>query len=193
MEQTPRPPHRPAGIPANMRQGSPRPQPATPPRTTLSTSPSQQTPTPKPPTPLKTKKSFTFAAIGIGVASVIFIITTLVMGFTKLTTANEVKSGPDQYQAVFLSNNMVYFGKISNITGEYIKMTDIYYLQVNQQSTDQKSQNPQQQQLSLTKLGNELHGPEDAMYINRKEVLFWENLKPDGKVVQAIKNYKAGK
>lgn len=118
----------------------------------------------------------------------------MVMGFSKLMAAGEVKSGTDQYQAVFLSNNMVYFGKVSSITSEYIKMTDIFYLQVNQQQGDQKAQAADQQsQLSLAKLGNELHGPEDAMFINRNEVLFWENLKPDGKVVQAIKNYKAGK
>lgn len=193
MEQTPKPPHRPAGIPASMRQGSPQPRPATPPRPTPPPPTPHRAPTPKPPAPPKAKKSFTFAAIGIGVVSVIIIIAALVMGFTKLTAAGEVKSGSDQYQAVFLSNNMVYFGKISNVTGEYIKMTDIYYLQVNQQQTDQKTQTQQQQQLSLAKLGNELHGPEDAMYINRKEVLFWENLKPEGKVVQAIKNHKAGK
>lgn len=84
---------------------------------------------------------------------------------------------------------MVYFGRISNITGEYIKMTDVFYLQM-QSEGEQKNQ--QQPRMSLAKLGNELHGPEDAMFINRNEVLFWENLKPDGKVVQAIKNFQSG-
>jgi hypothetical protein len=89
---------------------------------------------------------------------------------------------------------MVYFGKISNVTGEYVKLTDIYYLQVQQQAQGQQpAQNTQQPQFSLAKLGSELHGPEDTMYINRKEVLFWENLKDDGKVVQAIKNNQQGK
>lgn len=200
MEQTPKPPHRPAGIPASMRQGTPQPRPATPPRPVAPAHPApapQRVSAPKPPTPPKPKKSFTFAAIGIGVVSVIIVVAAMVMGLTKLMAAGEVKSGSDQYQAVFLSNNMVYFGKVSNVGGEYIKMTDIFYLQVNQQSDqkDAKAQvnTNQASQLSLAKLGNELHGPEDAMYINRKEVLFWENLKPDGKVVQAIKNYKSGK
>lgn len=114
------------------------------------------------------------------------------MGLNKLAAEGAIKSGSDQYQAVFLSNNMVYFGKLSNINGDFVKMTDIYYLQVQQQQGDQKTQQQQQSQLSLAKLGNELHGPEDAMFINRKEIMFWENLKTDGKVVQAIKNYKSG-
>jgi hypothetical protein len=30
------------------------------------------------------------------------------------------------------------------------------------------------------------------MFISRTQVLFWENLKDDGKVAKAIKDYKAG-
>jgi hypothetical protein len=110
----------------------------------------------------------------------------------------DVKSGTNNYQAVFLTNNMVYFGHLSQVDGDYVKMTDIYYLQVQgQQNQSATGQTPQssttQPQLSLTKLGGELHGPEDTMYINRREILFWENLKADGKVTQAIKDYKTKK
>ena len=44
--------------------------------------------------------------------------------------------GPDrlinggQYQAVFLTNGQVYFGKLHQVNGEYYRLTDIYYLQV---------------------------------------------------------------
>ncbi len=51
--------------------------------------------------------------------------------------------------------------------------------------------NPQGE-LSLVKLGNELHGPTDAMVVNRSHVLFVEDLKEESNVVQAIANYKAG-
>jgi hypothetical protein len=30
------------------------------------------------------------------------------------------------------------------------------------------------------------------MYISRQQMLFWENLKSDGKVAKAIADYKAG-
>ena len=42
-----------------------------------------------------------------------------------------------------------------------------------------------------SELGGELHGPEDVMYVSREQVLFWENLKDDGKVATAIKDYQA--
>jgi hypothetical protein len=101
-----------------------------------------------------------------------------------------VKGG--QYQAVFLTNGQVYFGKVNDINGSYVKLSDIYYLQVQQsvQPTDAKKDSTSNSQVSLAKLGSELHGPEDAMYISRQQVLFWENLKNDGKVVQAINSYK---
>ncbi len=97
-----------------------------------------------------------------------------------------------QYQAVFLTNGQVYFGKVSKVDNSYVKLTDIYYLQVQQQVQPKDSSTTQQPQVSLAKLGGELHGPEDVMYISRQQVLFWENLKGDGKVAKAIQDYKAG-
>jgi hypothetical protein len=107
----------------------------------------------------------------------------------KLMADSAVKS--KEYQALFLTNGQVYFGKLTKVDNSYVKLTDIYYLQV-QQQVQPKDQNQQQQpQVSLAKLGGELHGPEDVMYVSRSQVLFWENLKDDGKVTKAIKDYKA--
>lgn len=95
----------------------------------------------------------------------------------------------DKYQAVFLSNGQVYFGKL-NMTGDKMAtLQDIYYLQVEQvqPKTDETTSN---NKLTLIKLGNEIHSPEDKMYINTDQILFMENLKADGKVAQAIKKYQ---
>jgi hypothetical protein len=97
-----------------------------------------------------------------------------------------------QYQAVFLTNGQVYFGKVTHTDSSYVKLTDIYYLQVQQQVQPKDQSQSQSPQVSLAKLGGELHGPEDIMYISRQQVLFWENLKNDGKVAKAIADYKAG-
>lgn len=107
------------------------------------------------------------------------------------------------YQAVFLTNGQVYFGKIADVRDTYVKLSDIYYLQVNQnlqsgqtgQSATQaqnaaNSSSNQQPQLSLVKLGQELHGPADEMYINRSQILFYEDMKADGQVAQAIAQYQ---
>jgi hypothetical protein len=99
---------------------------------------------------------------------------------------------------VFLTNGQVYFGKIGSTAGEFITMSDIYYLQVVQPplqgtpATGQPAPEGQAQpQISLVKLGNELHGPVDEMHISRAQVLFYEDLKADGSVVKAIDAYKA--
>lgn len=103
----------------------------------------------------------------------------------------------DEYQAVFLTNGQVYFGKISSINKDELTLDHIYYLQVQQSvqpatngtsnTTTNGAAQTNNSQVSLAKLGSELHGPEDHMYVERSQVLFWENLKDSGKVVQAIK------
>ena len=108
------------------------------------------------------------------------------------------KSSSGTYQAVFLTNGQVYFGKLSDVNSDYADLKDIYYLQVIQpqplQGTPQQGQQAQQQQqpqISLVKLGNELHGPVDEMHIAKSQILFYEDLKDDGNVVKAIQAYKA--
>lgn len=100
----------------------------------------------------------------------------------------------NEYQAVFLTNGQVYFGKLADLNHKYVTITDIYYLQVQQGSNgslqDASGSSSSSSQVSLAKLGNELHGPEDKMSISSDQVLFWENLKTDSKVVQAITKYQ---
>ncbi len=100
------------------------------------------------------------------------------------------------YSAVFLTNGQVYFGKMTSSDGAYTTMKDIFYLQVVQQpglqgSGQTEQQQQAQSQISLVKLGNELHGPVDEMKITNSQILFFESMKEDSQVVQAINNYKA--
>jgi hypothetical protein len=131
----------------------------------------------------------TLMALACAVAIVVLAWFAL-QAFGFLTQDASVKS--NEYQAVFLTNGQVYFGKFSHTDSDYVKLTDIFYLQVQQSvqpsSSSSSSQNPQ---VSLAKLGGELHGPEDVMYIAKSQVLFWENLKTSGKVSQAIAKYNS--
>jgi len=94
-----------------------------------------------------------------------------------------------------MTNGQVYFGKLSNLDSKYSELTDVYYLQVQQQNiqpgTGGNTTNSEQPQVSLTKLGQELHGPTDKMHIASEQILFWEDLKDDSTVVKAIKDYQA--
>lgn len=137
-------------------------------------------------------------------AVVVVVIVVLGILFRdKLFGSSQTSSGKTSgYQAVFLTNGQVYFGKLSGVGGQYATLTDIYYLQVTQpplqgsQSATGTNANTntqtstQQPQLSLVKLGNELHGPLDSMQINRDQILFYEDMKEDGKVMEAIRQYQ---
>ena len=97
-------------------------------------------------------------------------------------------------QAVFLTNQQVYFGNITSINNRYLTLNNVYYLTTNQQvqptsGTSSTSSNANSQ-VSLVKLGCELHAPQDRMTINRDQVTFWENLKDSGQVATAVKQYK---
>lgn len=101
------------------------------------------------------------------------------------------------WQAVFLSNGQVYFGKVRSIQKDNLVLNDIYYLQVVNQPLQTTQQGDEvggddaqtQQGLTLIKLGNELHGPTDEMVINRDHILLIEKLKSDSRVVEAIDAY----
>lgn len=127
---------------------------------------------------------------------VLYAIVIIALGYAIYATkgfglwkskSDEFKTGA--WQAVFLSNGQVYFGHLSGLNSQFSTLKEIYYLQV--QKPIQPSDNSSDQgKLTLVKLGNELHAPQDEMKINRDQVLFVEDLKEDGKVMQAIKRYK---
>ena len=127
----------------------------------------------------------------MGGVAIIALIVLLIAGMLVKRSffSSEAAIDGGKFQALFLTNGQVYFGHLSNIDGDYAKLTNIYYLQVQQQvQPADKNNSNSQPQVSLTKLGSELHGPEDSMHVARSQILFWENLKDDGKVVQAIKD-----
>lgn len=125
----------------------------------------------------------------------LFSVTALVVSMLALLYFGGPKESKyvvkDRVQAVFLTNGQVYFGDINAINDQYIDLQNIYYLSVDQkvqpeQKSDDKSQDSS---VSLVKLGCELHGPMDQMIINREQVTFWENLRTDGQVSDAIKKW----
>ena len=124
-----------------------------------------------------------FSAVGLAIACVVLVNRG---GISNENTYINKK----QYQAVFLTNGQVYFGKVSQITKSYIDLQDIYYLNSQQSTTDTKTTTTTPSSFSLVKLGCELHGPNDQMLINRDQVTFWENLKTDRQVAKAIAQWQ---
>lgn len=124
--------------------------------------------------------------IGIG-----FIAVVMAAGaWTFFSDSGGLALGGDAYQAVFLDNNQVYFGKLTNTASAYPVLKDIFYLRVTQPLQPPEGGDAQPN-INLVKLGTELHGPSDEMRINREHILFIEDLKADSEVTKAINNFKA--
>ena len=106
--------------------------------------------------------------------------------------STQIDSG--KYQAVFLSSGQVYFGKLTAVDSQYLKLSGVFYIQSQQDAASDEDQITTQEStgMQLIKLGEEVHGPEDTMVINRDQMLFFENLKSDGKVTQLIKQHSQG-
>ena len=86
----------------------------------------------------------------------------------------------ESYQAIFLTNDQIYFGKLKDISPDYLILYNVFYAKVNSDGAGQ-----------LVKLGEgEPHGPRGEMIINKDQVLFWENLNFDSPVVKAIQQKK---
>lgn len=142
---------------------------------------------------------------GWGKVAAIIIVILVVLGVAgfvvgRYTNINlpwvKKSASASEWQAVFLTNGQVYFGKIAKTNSKKIILRDIYYLQVVEKPLQrtQEGEVPAsgtQQELTLIKLGNELHGPVDEMVINPDQVLLTERLKNDSRVVQAINSYLA--
>jgi len=137
------------------------------------------------------------AAVAAVVVVILLIIAWFIWWSPRDNTATAINT--KEYQALFLTNGQVYFGKLQAFNGGYFKLTDVFYLQSTQADTSNTdSKNPQQTEgnntsnsVTITHLGSDqIHDPEDEMVVNKDEVLFFENIKSDGKVAQAIQSYK---
>ncbi|MFA6526389.1 MAG: hypothetical protein WCT26_03195 [Candidatus Buchananbacteria bacterium] len=140
----------------------------------------------------------------VKLALAVIIVLIIVLGAAKICWVGYQAFAGDpiaavsssQWQAIFLVNGQVYFGKVNAVSNKTLSLNDIYYLQVvtkplqtTQQGTAAAADVAGQQELTLIKLGNEIHGPSDRMVINRDQIILTEKLKADSRVVQAISKY----
>lgn len=83
------------------------------------------------------------------------------------------------YQAVFLSNGQVFFGRLSNAGADHPRLDDVFYVQT--------QLNPETKQTTsvLIRRGKEWHGP-NYMILNARSILLVEPVGADSKVAQLI-------
>lgn len=155
------------------------------------------TPTSAPSGPMSTKKSSRGGNNKLLPLVVVAVVVLVIAGgylFLK-GRGGGIKSG--EYQAVFLTNDQVYFGKITESTNQEVTLNDVYYLllqqpqQVQPQTPEATPGAQEQPKYILMHLGDrETHGPMDEMRINREQILFIEPLREDSKVIRGINDYK---
>jgi len=124
-------------------------------------------------------------------ATLLVVIVLLVVSLTGLIFISKPETqgkfvDTKKLQAVFLNTGQVYFGHISSLNNQYFVLNNIYYLQTASTGTTQAATS---NNISLVKLGCELHRPSDTMVINRDQVTFWENLQTDGQVAKAVADF----
>jgi len=90
---------------------------------------------------------------------------------------------PTEYQAVFLDNGQVFFGKLADTGSPYLTLRDVYYVQTLVEREKKKTAN------LLIKRGSEWHNP-DFMRINSRHVVVIEPVGPDSRVAQLIREAK---
>jgi hypothetical protein len=89
------------------------------------------------------------------------------------------------YQIVYLNSGQVYFGKLQNTTGHYLVLNEPYAPQSVDQHEEGHSSGAQPS-TTLVKVSHQHYGPQDVMSIHINNVMFWQNLRSDSKIVQAI-------
>jgi hypothetical protein len=140
-------------------------------------------------------KKFSSVWLERGWVVLLFSVAIIIIAIAALTFFSGNAEGKaikkNSYQAVFLNNGQVYFGNVANLNEKFIDLRNIYYLQTNNSGdSGAATTSSSNTNVSLVKLGCELHSPYDQMVINRDQVIFWENLKDSGQVVKAIAQYK---
>jgi hypothetical protein len=117
---------------------------------------------------------------GAAVVLVAAIVTIVIMKSQPLQAIDSSK-----FQVVYLTNGQAYFGKLQNTSGDFLIMKSPYITQSVANSDDETSTDTQ---TTLLKVTDQLYGPDDSIAIKASQVTFWQNLRDDSKVSQAMKS-----
>lgn len=127
-----------------------------------------------------------FSQIFAALAAIIGLLLVILLGFGVYSlfskNAEEGKRiDKTTYQAIFLDDKQIYFGKLRDINSQFPILDDVYYVVVEEGATAGR----------LVRLGEtEPHRPKNMMVINQNRILFWENLETDSQIVNTIRSLK---
>lgn len=113
-----------------------------------------------------------------------FVLLLIIMGLGGyFYSRHTITVNKNKRQVVYLTNGQVYFGNLINSSDQYIQLRDAYYPQSEQTTTDGKK-------VTLKPI-SEAYTAENIIYINRDQILFYENLADSSKINDAIQRFKS--
>lgn len=133
---------------------------------------------------LKSSKSSLVLAITAVVVSVVGVVWLM----QQLYQANLQRIDTSKYQVVYLVNGQAYFGKLQNTSGDFLVLKSPYIAQSVESVGEDTSKTAGSTQTTILKVTDQVYGPDDSIAIKSSQVAFWQNLRDDSKVTQAIKS-----
>ena len=112
------------------------------------------------------------------------VVIIVILLLPVLSQQRSQKIDPTKYQVVSLVTGQVYFGKLQNSTGEYLTLTSPF---TERAAPVEKADSATPSQTILIKVHDQTYGPDDSIAVRADQVIFWQNLRDDSKVTQAIK------
>jgi hypothetical protein len=125
-----------------------------------------------------------FGLAAIAVAAVVILGLLSMYHLSGSATRRSVDN--DRYQAVHVADGRVFFGKIEHIDSHFIRLAEAYYTPSASTVAAGDDAANQNTNLSLIKAGEEVYGPDGNVLLQIEQVVYWENLKSDSKLLQAI-------
>ena len=89
-----------------------------------------------------------------------------------------------RYQAVILTNDKVYFGKIHDTSSTFFTLDDAFFLR------ETKASDTAEPVRALLPANSEIHAPDNTLLIRKDEVVLVENLAKDSPVLEEINRQK---
>lgn len=110
--------------------------------------------------------------------SIISLALLLVLcGVVVVVTKNsDIKS--DRYQLVKLTTGEIFFGKLQNTSGDYLRLENAYYIQDSKDATN----------TTILSRKSTVAKSDSPMYIKTSTVAYWENLAADSKIAETMKS-----
>ena len=123
---------------------------------------------------------------GLRALGLLILLFQLLLPVLAGCTGGSDLSFPTEYQAVFLDNGQVFFGKLEDAGSPFLMLREVFYVQ--------RTASPDKKEVKnlLVKRGGEWHGP-DFMRINLRHVVLIEPVAPDSRMAHLIKEAKAGR